>query len=117
MAKNNPNLSAQQKKVLFEEATEAPGSSDLNFEKRERVVIIVQIAKQNYLILIPSMKVVQDGPHFTSLFLMYLKLKLIIILDMLGPNITVKNVVGTMDIYLMMDHSHLVKDIVITECA
>ena len=35
MTKNNPNLSNQQKKVLFEEATEAPGSSELNFEKRE----------------------------------------------------------------------------------
>ena len=35
MTKNNPNLSDQQKKVLFEEATEAPGSSELNFEKRE----------------------------------------------------------------------------------
>ena len=35
MTKNNPNLSDQQKKVFFEEATEAPGSSELNFEKRE----------------------------------------------------------------------------------
>ena len=35
MTKNNSNLSDQQKKVLFEEATEAPGSSELNFEKRE----------------------------------------------------------------------------------
>ena len=112
MTKNNPNLSDQQKKVLFEEATEAPGSSELNFEKRE-VVIIVQIVEQNYSTQIPSMKVAQDGLHFTSLFLMYLKLKLIIILDMLGQNITVKNVVDTMDIYLMMDHNQLVKDIVI----
>ena len=36
MTKNNPNLSDQQKKVLFEEATEAPGSSELNFEKRDK---------------------------------------------------------------------------------
>ncbi len=35
MTKKNSNLSDQQKKVLFEEATEAPGSSELNFEKRE----------------------------------------------------------------------------------
>ncbi len=34
MIKNNPNLSNQQKKVLFEEGTEFPGSSELNFEKR-----------------------------------------------------------------------------------
>ena len=35
MTKNNPNLTNQQNKVLFEEATEPPGSSELNFEKRE----------------------------------------------------------------------------------
>ena len=35
MTKNNPNLTHQQNKVLFEEATEPPGSSELNFEKRE----------------------------------------------------------------------------------
>ena len=35
MTKNNPNLSDQQKKVFFEEATEAPGSSELTFENRE----------------------------------------------------------------------------------
>ena len=31
----NTKLTDQQKKVMFEEATEAPGSSKLNFEKRE----------------------------------------------------------------------------------
>ena len=31
----NPKLTDQQKKVMFEEGTEAPGSSKLNFEKRE----------------------------------------------------------------------------------
>ena len=35
MKKNNPNLTAEQKLVLFEEETEAPGSSTLNNEKRE----------------------------------------------------------------------------------
>ena len=30
----NPKLTAQQKKVMFEEGTETPGSSELNFEKR-----------------------------------------------------------------------------------
>ena len=37
MTKNNPNLTHQQNKVLFEEATEPPGSSELNFEKREAI--------------------------------------------------------------------------------
>ena len=31
----NPNLTNQQKKVMFEEGTEMPGSSELNNEKRE----------------------------------------------------------------------------------
>ena len=35
MSKKNPNLTAEQKLVLFEESTERPGSSELNFEKRE----------------------------------------------------------------------------------
>ena len=35
MKKNNQNLTAEQKSVLFEEETEAPGSSTLNNEKRE----------------------------------------------------------------------------------
>ena len=33
--KNNPNLTAEQKLVLFEDGTEAPGTSELNHEKRE----------------------------------------------------------------------------------
>ena len=33
--KKNPNLNPDQEKILFEEATEPPGSSKLNFEKRE----------------------------------------------------------------------------------
>ena len=35
MTKNNPNLSAEQKLILFEEGTERPGSSELNYEKRK----------------------------------------------------------------------------------
>ena len=35
MKKKNPNLTAEQKLVLFEEGTEPPGSSELNKEKRE----------------------------------------------------------------------------------
>ena len=33
--KKNPNLTPEQKLILFEEGTERPGSSELNFEKRE----------------------------------------------------------------------------------
>ena len=35
MNEKNKNLSAEQKLILFEEGTERPGSSELNFEKRE----------------------------------------------------------------------------------
>jgi len=35
MKKKNPNLTNEQKNVFFEEATEPPGSSKLNNEKRE----------------------------------------------------------------------------------
>ena len=31
----NPKLTDEQKKIMFEEGTETPGSSELNFEKRE----------------------------------------------------------------------------------
>ena len=33
--KINPNLTAEQKLILFEEGTERAGSSELNYEKRE----------------------------------------------------------------------------------
>ena len=35
MKKNNLNLTAEQKLILFKEGTETPGSSELNSEKRE----------------------------------------------------------------------------------
>ena len=35
MNKKNPNLTAEQNLVMFEEGTERPGSSELNNEKRE----------------------------------------------------------------------------------
>ena len=35
MIKKNPNLTAQQKLIMFEDGTELPGTSELNNEKRE----------------------------------------------------------------------------------
>ena len=35
MKKNNPNLTAKQKLILFDEGTEPPGSSELNNENRK----------------------------------------------------------------------------------
>ena len=34
MCKKNPNLTAEQKLVMFEDGTEPPGTSELNNEKR-----------------------------------------------------------------------------------
>ena len=44
MKKNNPNLTAEQKLVLFDEGTETPNSSELNM-KSAKVAIIVQIVE------------------------------------------------------------------------
>ena len=35
MNKKNPNLTSEQEKILFDEDTERPGTSELNNEKRE----------------------------------------------------------------------------------
>ncbi len=35
MKKKNEKLTSEQKIILFEEGTEPPGSSELNYEKRE----------------------------------------------------------------------------------
>ena len=51
LMKKNPNLSAEQKLVMFEDGTEPPGTSELNNEKREGV-IIVPIVVSNYSIQI-----------------------------------------------------------------
>ena len=77
MTKKNPNLTAEQKLVMFEEGTERAGSSELNSEKRE-AVIIVQIVELNYSTQLQNMKVDQDGRRFINLYQMSLKLKLII---------------------------------------
>ena len=35
MSKKNPNLTVEQKLIMFEDGTEPPGTSELNNEKRE----------------------------------------------------------------------------------
>ena len=75
--KKNTNLTAEQKLVLFEDGTETPGTSELNNEKREGAYQ-AQIVEKNYSIQIPSMKVVQAGPHFINHYLKFLKLRQIL---------------------------------------
>ena len=73
----NPKLTDQQKKVMFEEATESPGSSELNFEK-EKGPIIVLIVILNFLNQIQNTKVDQVGHLFMKHYQMLLKQKQII---------------------------------------
>ena len=71
MSKDNPDLTAEQKNILFEEGTEPPGSSELNNEKEK--VIICHCESIN--ILIQSITVDLAGPLFFNLYLMFLKQK------------------------------------------
>ena len=77
MNKKNPNLTAEQKLVMFEDGTEPPGTSELNNEN-EKEVIIVLIVELNYLTLIQNMKVDQVGHHSINLYQTCLKQKQII---------------------------------------
>ena len=72
--KINPNLTAEQKLILFEEGTERAGSSELNHEKREGSFIVQTVVK-NYLIQKQNMRVDQAGLPFMNLCLTYLKPK------------------------------------------
>ncbi len=71
MTKKNPDLTAEQKLIMFEDGTERAGSSELNSEKREGSYHCANCGMQN-------MKVDQGGHHFINLCLMSLRLKLII---------------------------------------
>ena len=75
MNEKNKNLSAEQKLILFEEGTERPGSSELNFEKREGSYPIVLIVTLNYSTQKLNMKVVPAGLHFMNLCQRYLRQK------------------------------------------
>ena len=75
--KINPNLTAEQKLVLFEDGTEMAGTSELNHEKREGSFHCANCGEK----LFDSntkYEVVQAGLHSTNLYQMYLKLKQII---------------------------------------
>ena len=77
MTKKNPNLTSEQKLVLFEEGTEAPGSSELNNEKREGAYHCVNCGVK----LFDSNTKYESGsgwPSFINLYLMCLKQKQII---------------------------------------
>ena len=112
--KINKDLTSEQKLVLFEDGTEAPGTSELNYEKRKGSYHCANCGEKLFDSTAKYERV-QVGLHFISLYLMYLKLKLIIYLVTQEQSIIVKNVEGIMDTYLKMVQNQQVKDIVIME--
>jgi len=74
MTKKNPNLTAEQKLVMFEDGTEPPGTSELNNEKRDGSYHCANCGIKLFDSSL-STKVVQDGHLFMSHYLMFLKQK------------------------------------------
>ena len=75
----NPNLTEEQKNIMFKEGTERAGTSILNYEK-EKAHIIVQIVMQNYLTLLLNSIAAQAGHRSRKLCQELLKQRLIILL-------------------------------------
>ena len=76
--KINPNLTAEQKLILFEEGTELPGTSELNHEKREGSFHCANCGEKLFDSN-QNMRVVLVGLLFMSLYQMCLKQKQITI--------------------------------------
>ena len=70
------NLTEEQKHILLEEGTEPPGTSPLNYEKRDGDYCCEDVVL-NSLNLKKNLKVEVDGRLFLNRCLMYLKRKLI----------------------------------------
>ena len=77
MSKKNPNLSAEQKLVMFEDGTEPPGTSELNNEKRNGIYHCANCGVKLFESEI-NMKVVLVGHLSFSHYQMFLKQKQII---------------------------------------
>ena len=73
----NKNLTLEQKKVLLKEGTEKPGSSSLNYEKREGDYLCAGCRTKLFESK-KNTKVALVGHLFMRLYLVYLKLKLTI---------------------------------------
>ena len=72
--KINPNLTAEQKLILFEEGTERAGSSELNHEKREGSFHCANCGEKLFDSK-TNMRADQAGLPFMNLCLTYLKPK------------------------------------------
>ena len=73
--KINPNLTAEQKLILFEEGTERARYQVNLIMKKGKEVFIVQTVVKNYLIQKQNMRVDQAGLLFMNLYQTYLKQK------------------------------------------
>ena len=67
-------LTTLQKTILFQEETEPPGSSSLNYEKG-KAIIFVLVVEQNFLSPKQNMKVEVAGHLFLNLYPTCLKQK------------------------------------------
>ena len=108
----DPNLTPEQNYVLRQEGTESPGSSPLNNEKREGSYHCVGCGTK----LFDSSTKYESGSGWPSFFKSLpdvFEEKLICILVIPELNITVKNVVGIMAIYLMTAQNLQENDIAI----
>ena len=81
----NPNLSPEQNYILKHEGTEPAGSSILNYGKREGDISVLDV-ELHYFHQKLNTKVVPVGHLFISHYLMFLRLKLIIILVILAQS-------------------------------
>ena len=71
------DLTSEQKHILLEEGTEPPGTSPLNYEKREGEYCCAGCGTKLFESK-KNTKVEVDGHLFLRHYLMYLKLKLIL---------------------------------------
>ena len=106
------DLTTEQKNILFKEETEAPGSSSLNYEKREGNYFCAGCGTK----LFESSKKYESGsgwPSFFEALPNVFETKIDTLVGLPEQSIIVKNVVDTMDIFLMMVQNLLEKGIVI----
>ena len=107
----NPNLTNQQKKIMFNEDTERPFSSELLNEKRKGFYNCAN-CELNSLLRLLNLIVELGGHLFQNQYLVLLKQKLIIPSESKESSIIVVNVAPTTDTFLMMVLQNHVRDFV-----
>ena len=107
-------LSELQKNILYKEHTEKPFQVHFVMKKEKERTYVLDVML-HYLLPIKNLKVVQGGLVFLILYLIHLKLSQIEVFLWSEQNITARNVVVIMDMFLMMVPHLLVKDFVIME--